>query len=51
MSAIETLKELVKLAFSILCSLTILALLLALLERSVRFLLASPPRESAVDVV
>ena len=42
MSAIETLKELVKLAFSILCSLTILAaglvLLLALLEQSVRFL-------------
>jgi hypothetical protein len=37
MSALETLKELVKLAFSILCSLTILAAGLALLERSVRF--------------
>jgi hypothetical protein len=42
MSAIQTLKEPVKVAFSILCSLAILAaglvLLLALLEQSVRFL-------------
>jgi hypothetical protein len=42
MIAIETLKDSVKLAFSILCSMAVLAaalvLLLALLEQSVRFL-------------